>query len=110
MFSAFSASHLQEAAFSFDRFLNACSQNICLQMTFKMDEPGNVALDNEEDVEDKKKKEEEEEEEASEADSTSVDFDARAYGIYQQLPVGMEEPDFASGSPQTAEEYLRRVR
>ena len=39
-----------------------------------------------------------------------ADVDARAYGIYKQLPVDGREPDFESGSPQTAEEYLRRVR
>lgn len=37
-------------------------------------------------------------------------YDARAYDIYQQLPVDDKEPDFESGSPETAEEYLRRVR
>jgi hypothetical protein len=71
-------------------------------------EPASRSQDDVEEV--AAEQEAEEEEDASEADRASVDFDARAYGIYQQLPVGREEPDFACGSPQTAEEYLRRVR
>jgi len=35
--------------------------------------------------------------------------DLRSFGIYRALPV-YGEPDFASGPPTTAEEYLRRVR
>ena len=54
--------------------------------------------------------EEEDEEECAEADQISKEYDSKAYGIYQQLPVGRGDPEFASGSPQTAEEYLRRVR
>lgn len=37
-------------------------------------------------------------------------FDRQAYGLYQQLPVRMGMPDYSLGPPQTAEEYLRRVR
>ena len=35
--------------------------------------------------------------------------DRHAYGLYQQLPVSPGEPDLSS-EPQTAEEYLQRVR
>ena len=38
-----------------------------------------------------------------------VALDLRQYGIYRALPV-YGEPDFDSGPPTTAEEYLRRVR
>lgn len=64
-----------------------------------------VASDEPEDAQ-----EEEEEDESPDVDQISKEFDSKAYGIYQQLPVGRGDPDFASGSPQTAEEYLRRVR
>lgn len=37
------------------------------------------------------------------------DFDRHAFGLYQQLPVSPGQPDLAS-EPQTAEEYLQRVR
>ena len=53
---------------------------------------------------------EDEHEEDYESDDVDDDFDARAYGMYRQLPVGRDAPEFSSGSPQTAEEYLRRVR
>lgn len=36
-------------------------------------------------------------------------YDRQAFGIYQQLPVPPGEPDLSS-EPQTAEEYLQRVR
>jgi hypothetical protein len=42
----------------------------------------------------------------SEADES---FDRQAFGIYQQLPVLHGVPDLSS-EPQTAEEYLQRVR
>ena len=42
----------------------------------------------------------------SEADES---FDRQAFGIYQQLPVPLGVPDL-SREPQTAEEYLQRVR
>ena len=35
--------------------------------------------------------------------------DLRQYGIYRALPVS-GQPDFDSGPPNSAEEYLRRVR
>lgn len=73
-------------------------------------EPASGVHDDAEEDAEGQQEEEDGEEEASEANRASEDFDARAYGIYQQLPVGRQEPDFASGSPQTAEEYLRRVR
>lgn len=38
-----------------------------------------------------------------------VKRDLQQFGIYRALPV-YGEPDFASGPPTTAEEYLRRVR
>ena len=38
-----------------------------------------------------------------------VKHDLRAFGIYRALPV-YGEPDYASGPPTSAEEYLRRVR
>jgi len=37
-------------------------------------------------------------------------FDRQAYGLYQQLPIKKGAPDLSAGPPQTAEEYLRRVR
>ena len=49
-------------------------------------------------------------EELDDVEEVEHDLDARAYGIFQQLPVDGQDPDFDSGSPQTAEEYLRRVR
>lgn len=48
-------------------------------------------------------------EDCDEFDDEEETFDRQAYGLYQQLPVkGL--PDYSSGPPQTAEEYLRRVR
>ena len=37
-------------------------------------------------------------------------FDRKAYGLHQQLPIKRGAPDYSAGPPQTAEEYLRRVR
>lgn len=48
-------------------------------------------------------------EDCDELDEEEETFDRQAYGLYQQLPVkGL--PDYSTGLPQTAEEYLRRVR
>jgi hypothetical protein len=52
----------------------------------------------------------EEEDEYLEDYSTDIEYDRRAYGIYQQLPIRPGTPDLSTGPPQTAEEYLRRVR
>lgn len=38
------------------------------------------------------------------------EHDHKMFGIYQALPVPEGEPDWDSGPPETAEEYLRRVR
>lgn len=46
--------------------------------------------------------------EADEEDREAAQ-DLRQYGIYRALPVS-GEPDFDSGPPSSAEEYLRRVR
>ncbi len=37
-------------------------------------------------------------------------FNRKAYGLHQQLPIRRGVPDYSTGPPQTAEEYLRRVR
>ncbi len=44
-----------------------------------------------------------------EDEDRDVALDLRQFGIYRALPV-FGEPDFDSGPPTTAEEYLRRVR
>lgn len=49
-----------------------------------------------------------EDEVEAESDVDEV-FDRQAFGIYQQLPVARGKPDL-NGEPQTAEEYLQRVR
>ena len=49
---------------------------------------------------------EDDEQYESEADES---FDRQAFGIYQQLPVPHGVPDLNT-EPQTAEEYLQRVR
>ena len=52
----------------------------------------------------------EDEDELTEDESIDDEFDRRAFGIYRQLPVKSGTPDFSAGPPETAEEYLRRVR
>ncbi|KAK9810074.1 hypothetical protein WJX72_004382 [[Myrmecia] bisecta] len=42
--------------------------------------------------------------------SDPSEADPREFGLYQQLPIPEGEPDFESGEPDDAEEYLRRVR
>ena len=51
-----------------------------------------------------------EQEEEMDFDSDVDDqFDRHAFGLYQQLPVPPGQPDLSS-EPQSAEEYLQRVR
>ena len=45
-----------------------------------------------------------------EESGTDEEEEQREFGIYQCLPVDDGPPDFDSGEPETAEEYLRRVR
>ncbi|BDA41964.1 probable Gem-associated protein 2 [Coccomyxa sp. Obi] len=49
-------------------------------------------------------------EEYDKFDDEEESFDRQAYGLYQQLPIRKGLPDYSTGPPQTAEEYLRRVR
>lgn len=52
----------------------------------------------------------EEEAEESLEDSDQSEYNLVMFGIRQALPVDYAEPDWDSGPPSTAEEYLRRVR
>lgn len=49
-------------------------------------------------------------EDYEDCDDEEGSFDRQAYGLYQQLPIRKGLPDYSTGPPQTAEEYLRRVR
>jgi hypothetical protein len=62
------------------------------------------------DLEEPSSAEDLEEEEEDGSSDTNEEEDRRQYGIHQCLPVDDQEPDFDSGEPTTAEEYLRRVR
>ena len=55
------------------------------------------------------KDEHEQEDDMEYDDEVDDEFDRHAFGLYQQLPVPSGEPDLSS-EPQTAEEYLQRVR
>ena len=50
-----------------------------------------------------------EEEGAEASGEDDPEFDMQQFGIYQALPVPPGQPDW-EGEPQTAEEYLQRVR
>lgn len=49
-------------------------------------------------------------EDDTEHEPDEKELDLRMYGIHQALPVEDGDPDFGDGPPETAEEYLRRVR
>ena len=55
------------------------------------------------------KDEPEQEDDMDYEEEVDDEFDRHAFGLYQQLPVPSGEPDLSS-EPQTAEEYLQRVR